>query len=98
MRPLMLALAAASLNIPIAAAAADNPYPSARPVSDEALDTMSATALPGFARNARSLSDGTTQLFLQQVSVGSRIAMDNWWSQTGAALIYNNLITTPIDR
>lgn len=98
MRALIVILLAATASMPAAAAVAEGPYRTARPVSDEVLDTMAATALPAFARNARSLSDGDAQLFLQQVGVGSRIAMDNWWAQTGAALIFNNLIAPPNAR
>ncbi|WP_375397793.1 hypothetical protein [uncultured Sphingomonas sp.] len=98
MRPLTLMLAAAMLSLPIAATAADGPYRAAQPVSDDMLDTVFATALPGFARDARSLSDTNAQLYLQQVGVGSRIAMDNWWSQTGAALILNNVMSSPAGR
>ena len=40
----------------------------------------------------RVLSDGNSAEFLQQVGRTSRVEMDNWWGQTGAALIYENLL------
>lgn len=86
--------------MPVSAMAADRPdgpYGIA-PVSDLVLDDSFGTALPGFARNVRALSDQTARTFLREVGETGRIAMDNWWAQTGAALIANNLLARPVIR
>ena len=73
----------------------DDPIPYAvSPVSDEILAETTAKALLGLSGNLRVLSDSDSNLFGGQVAEGSRIAMDNWWSQTGAALITSNLLAS----
>lgn len=72
-----------------------NPSPYlASPVSDETLAAACAQALPGFASSVRALSDQDSKLYLDQVAESNRISMDNWWAQTGAALITNNLLSS----
>lgn len=95
MRWLLPTLAATIFGIATPAAAAESQYRATDAVSDDVLEASVATALPGFARDARSLSESSTQLYLQQVGANGRIVMDNWWSQTGAALIFENVLASP---
>ena len=67
------------------------------PVSDHELATNTGTALPN-APSVRLLSNQYQQLFLQQVGADSRIALDNWFAQTGAALVANNVLSTPVSQ
>lgn len=47
----------------------------------------------GFGSEAtRRLADANAPSIIQQIGRTSGVAMDNWWAQTGAALIDNNLL------
>jgi hypothetical protein len=93
---LMLGATIASI-LPIASTAqslhSDGLY-NAVAVSDADLTAASAMALPGvLAGNQRVMIDQNAQQFFQQVDRISHEVMDNWWAQTGAALIDNNLLS-----
>ena len=60
-------------------------------LDDGALDAQTARALP-VTRTSKSMTDQYSQTLLQDVGQDSRIALDNWWAQTGAALIVNNIL------
>lgn len=60
-------------------------------LDDEALGAQTARALP-VTRTSKSMTDQYSQTLLQDVGQDSRIALDNWWAQTGAALIVNNIL------
>lgn len=45
----------------------------------------------GFA-GARRLAEADASSVLQQIGRTSNVAVDNWWAQTGAALIDDNLL------
>lgn len=68
----------------------------AQPVGDELLGSIVGGQRSLFTREMRGITDAGTLGTLQQVGQTSRIALDTWWSQTGAALIANNLIAQPV--
>ncbi len=63
-------------------------------VGDDVLAGAHGTGLAApFRRNVRALSDATYVTQTEQMGQTSRISMDEWWSQTGAALIVANILT-----
>ena len=101
-RPYLASLIIAALALPAAAAAqvdpGDDGAQAATPydvtaVGDDVLANAYGTGarLP-FQRDMQALSDANTLPQLQQEGQTARVALDNWWSQTGAALIANNLL------
>ena len=65
------------------------------PLTDTFLANIYGAGLRAdFGRNTSPILDEYAVGTLQQVSQTSRVAMDNWWAQTGAALIDENLIAS----
>ena len=64
---------------------------SAIALDDAALDAQTARALP-ISKSYKRMTDQYSQTLLQDVGQDSRVALDNWWAQTGAALIANNIL------
>ncbi len=63
------------------------------PVSSSELAATSGGASQFLGvRNHRFLAEPNMIGYLQQVGRTAGVAMDNWWGQTGAALIANNLL------
>ena len=60
-------------------------------LDDAALDAQTARALP-ISKSYKRMTDEYSQTLLQDVGQDSRIALDNWWAQTGAALVANNIL------
>ena len=101
-----LKVSALTVLLPLSAVAAQAAAPGQRdddaraftgaPVGDELLArTVGGQRLP-FGGAVRGVTDATTSVLMQQVGQTGRIQMDNWWAQTGAALIANNLLAAQI--
>ena len=69
------------------------------PLGDSVLAGIHGTGVAGFGReSARRVADQYSLGFIQFTGQTSRISMDNWWTQPGAALIDSNLIAERIAR
>lgn len=64
----------------------------ASPLNDQSLAAVFGGVRPGYAANVRLIVQGDGMALLRQSSEVSRLQMDNWWAQTGAALVGANLI------
>lgn len=61
-------------------------------VSDSALSDVVGTGSGAFKENFRAMTEAHRGFYAEQIGETSRVAMDNWWAQTGAALVINNKI------
>ena len=89
--PLLLLMPLPALGAPAPPAQVDTWAFDRQPVSAETLASIAGGSRVD-AVNARGLADAEATSVLQYMGRSASLAMDNWWAQTGAALIDNNLL------